>query len=139
MQLHLGRPSRLLQSHQRSCRLFYAAATAFAQNAQKKLMNLMLGGLAGCSETGLVDQAWSNSDVQTAWRTAQREGEASLTLTSAVPGAHAYLDGLFLGGLPVTVTGVPVGRHQLQLVSGDAGHALEVELKSAPAAPSAAG
>ena len=129
LQLHLGRPSRLLRSHQRSCRLFYSAAAAFAQNTQQSATKLMLGGLAGCAETGLVDQGWSNDELRSDWRKQRLEGEASLTITASIPGAHAYLDGLFLGGLPVSVTGIPAGRHQLQLVSGDAGRAMEVDLK----------
>ena len=129
LQLHLGRPSQLLRSHQRSCRLFYAAAAAFELNSQKRAVDLMLGGLAGCRDDGLTNLGWSSDALAARLDEMRQEGEATLTIKASVPGAQAYLDGLFLGALPVKVTGIPAGRHQLQLVSGAAGLAMEVELK----------
>ena len=91
-------------------------------------MNLMLGGLSGCEETGLIDQAWSNADLQTAWRQQRREGKASLTITAAIPGAHAYLDGLFLGGLPVTIKSIPAGRHQCEPLAHESAALIVISL-----------
>jgi hypothetical protein len=130
LRLHLGRPSTLLRSHQRSCRLLYAAAAAFDQNAALKTRDLMLGGLAGCAEKDLIGLAWSSARLVKAWRAVQRQGEADITMTAGVPGAQVYVDGLLLGALPVTLRAVPAGRHQIQLLSGGAGHAFEIELKA---------
>jgi len=130
LRLHLGRPSSLLRSHQRSCRLLYAAAAAFDQNAALKTRDLMLGGLAGCAEKDLISLAWSSARLVKAWRAVQRQGQAELTMTAGVPGAQVYVDGLLLGALPVTLRAIPAGRHQIQLLSGGAGHAFEIELKA---------
>ena len=87
----------------------------------------MLGGLAGCRDDGLTTSAGRAALAAPLKRCGKRvrrpddQGERS--------GAQAYLDGLFLGALPVKVTGIPAGRHQLQLVSGAAGLAMEVEFK----------
>ena len=89
----------------------------------------MLGGLAGCRDDGLTHLGWSSDSLAARLKGMRQEGEATLTIKASVPGAQAYLDGLFLGALPVKVTGIPAGRHQLQLVSGAAGLAMEVELK----------
>jgi hypothetical protein len=126
---HQGKPSTLWKDHESVCRLYFATAHAFHRGAKPRRRDAALLRLSACQEEPLKVLPYAEESLLAIWRKLRVSGASILTLRGANPGNQVYLDGVFLGALPVQVSDVPAGQHQLLVVDGSGGMFRSFQLK----------
>jgi hypothetical protein len=127
---HQGKPSALWKDHERVCRLYFGAAHAFHRSAKPRQRDAALLRMSACQEGPLKVLPYSQEALLTVWRKLRVSGASTLTLRGANAANRVYLDGVLLGSLPLQVSDIAAGEHQLLVVDGSGGTLRSFQLKA---------